>query len=185
MRISRRCLAVLGCGLLLAMGCTRTDIVYRDRQPFNPAPDAVSGLLGYYNFSTKQTTCGNCPAWQLPQVVFSTKQTTCGNCHAGHQADWFETKHASAFTDLVASGHATAACYGCHTVSQLGNGLASAAGWNAKPDSAYKDVQCESCHGPGTEHVKLTEDRTKWPLARLTLTIANNSCAACHTGIHE
>ena len=165
MRISRRCLAVLGCGLLLAMGCTRTDIVYRDRQPFNPAPDAVSGLLGYYNFSTKQTTCGN--------------------CHAGHQADWFETKHASAFTDLVASGHATAACYGCHTVSQLGNGLASAAGWNAKPDSAYKDVQCESCHGPGTEHVKLTEDRTKWPLARLTLTIANKSCAACHTGIHE
>ena len=149
MRISRRFLTVLGYGLLLASGCTRTDIVYRDRQPFNPAPDAVSGLLGYYDFTKKQTTCGN--------------------CHAGHQADWSQTHHANAFADLVGSGHATAACYGCHTVSQNGNGLASAAGWNAKPDSAYKDVQCESCHGPGTEHVKLTEDRTKWPLARTSL----------------
>ncbi len=150
--------------LLLALGCTKSEIVYRDRAPFNPAPDLASGLLGYYTISTKQTTCGN--------------------CHAGHQADWSQTHHANAFSTLVSGGHATAACYGCHTVSQNGNGIGQAAGWNAKADSAYKDVQCESCHGPGAEHVKLPDDKSKWPLARLTLTKASASCAACHTGVH-
>jgi predicted CXXCH cytochrome family protein len=163
MSTARDLLAAVCCGLFLASAC-KTDIVYRDRQPFNPAPDLASGLLGYYTFTSKQTTCGN--------------------CHAGHQADWAETHHSNAFADLVGSGHASAACYGCHTVSEKGNGLAAPAGWSVKPDSAYKDVQCESCHGPGAEHVKLTEDRSKWPLARLTLTIANNGCAACHTGVH-
>jgi predicted CXXCH cytochrome family protein len=165
MWIARRFLALSGYGLLLIAGCTKTEIVYRDRQPFNPAPDLASGLLGYYDFTTKQTTCGN--------------------CHVGHQADWAETHHANALADLVGSGHAGATCYGCHTVSEKGNGLASAAGWNAKPDSAYNDVQCESCHGPGTRHVALPDDRTKWPLARFTLTNAAASCASCHTGAHH
>jgi predicted CXXCH cytochrome family protein len=156
----------LGIGLaaVLAAGCTKTEIVYRDREPFNPPPDPASGLLGYYSFGEKQTTCGN--------------------CHVGHQADWKQTHHANAFADLVGTGRAQASCYGCHTVSEKGNGLASPAGWNAKADSAYKDVQCESCHGPGAEHVKAPENRSKWPLARLTLTLANQSCAACHTGVH-
>lgn len=148
----------------LGAGCTKTEIVYRDREPFNPPPDVASGLLGYYSFGEKQTTCGN--------------------CHVGHQADWEQTDHANAFADLVGTGRAQTSCYGCHTVSEKGNGLAQAAGWSAKPDSAYKDVQCESCHGPGDDHVRAPEDRTKWPLPRVGMTVANASCAACHTGVH-
>ncbi|HWA14791.1 MAG TPA: hypothetical protein VG817_00055, partial [Gemmatimonadales bacterium] len=41
-------------------GCTDTNTVFRDRPPFNPPPDSIAGFLGYYNDSTKQTTCGNC-----------------------------------------------------------------------------------------------------------------------------
>ncbi len=149
---------------LLLAACGSSEIVYRDRAPFNAAPDSVSGLLGYYNASTKQTTCGN--------------------CHAGHQASWSQTKHASAFSTLVASGHATSACYSCHTVNEHGNGLTGPAGWLAKADTTYQDVQCESCHGAGTKHVGLTENRSNWPLARVTLTKASASCASCHTGIH-
>ena len=150
-------------GLLLA-GCGSSEVVYRDRPPFNAAPDTGSGLLGYYTVSTKQTTCGN--------------------CHAGHQADWSTTKHAGAFATLVASGRATPACYQCHTLNEHGNGLTKASGWNVKSDSGYQDVQCESCHGPGAKHVALTENRANWPLARLTLFNASASCASCHTGIH-
>jgi predicted CXXCH cytochrome family protein len=156
-------LSVVAAGL--AGACTNTQIVYRDRPPFNPAPDLASGLLGYYTIATKQTTCGN--------------------CHVGHQADWATTHHANAFADLVSSGHMQASCQGCHAVSEKGNGLTAPAGWNKLADSAYKDVQCESCHGPGTQHVQLPDDKSKWPLARLTLTIANKSCAACHTGAHH
>ena len=151
--------------VLVLTACTSSEIVYRDRAPFNAPPDAASGLLGYYTVSTKQTTCGN--------------------CHAGHQQDWSQTHHANAFSDLLNSGHATSSCYACHTVSENGNGLAAPAGWSVKPDSAYQDVQCESCHGPGTKHVSLPDNKANWPLARLTLTKASASCAACHTGVHE
>jgi len=151
--------------LLIGAGCTKTEIVYRDREPFNPAPDLASGLLGYYSASTKQTTCGN--------------------CHVGHQADWVNTKHAGAAATLAAITPAPpATCYGCHTVNERGNSLTGLAGWDAVQNDAYKDVQCESCHGPGTDHVKAPEDRSKWPLPRIGMTEAQASCASCHTGIH-
>ena len=146
------------------LGCTSSEVVYRDRAPFNTAVDLASGLLGYYTVSTKQTTCGN--------------------CHAGHQSDWAQTHHAGAFATLASSGHATGACYSCHSLTQNGNGLPGPAGWNVKNDSSYQDVQCESCHGPGTKHVTLPDNKANWPLARLTLYNASASCASCHTGIH-
>jgi predicted CXXCH cytochrome family protein len=151
---------------LVASGCTTTEIVYRDREPFNAPPDAASGLLGYYNVSTKQTTCGN--------------------CHTGHQARWKETKHAMAHQTLKNLNTApTATCWGCHTVTERGNDLTTAAGWNVKSDSAYQDVQCEACHGPGTEHVQNPEIRAKVPLARVAMTVDGASCAACHSGSHH
>ena len=165
MRIPRWmwCSALIA-GTAAVAGCSTSDIVYRDRQPFNAAIDSGNGLLGYYTASTKQTTCGN--------------------CHAGHQQDWSQTHHAKAFADLVASGHASAACYSCHTVSQNGNGLKGPAGWDFKNDSSYQDVQCESCHGPGATHVKLPDNQKNWPLARVTLIDSARSCIACHTGTH-
>ncbi|MEP6590781.1 MAG: cytochrome c3 family protein [Gemmatimonadota bacterium] len=151
---------------LVLAGCTTSDIVYRDREPFNAPPDAASGLLGYYNAATKQTTCGN--------------------CHTGHQARWKTTKHAMAHQTLVDLNTApTATCWACHTVSSKGNGLTSPAGWEVKNDAAYKDVQCESCHGPGAKHVQNPEVRATWPLARIRLTVAGASCASCHSGAHH
>jgi len=41
----------------LATGGCGDDIVFVDREPFNPPPDAASGFLGYFDASTKQTTC--------------------------------------------------------------------------------------------------------------------------------
>ena len=170
MRFLRNSSSRLGiAGLLVAIGlagssCTDTQIVYRDRQPFNPAPDLASGLLGYYTISTKQTTCGN--------------------CHVGHQARWVSTKHAQAWKTL-ADRNAPATCSGCHTVNERGNKLTGQVGYDAAThDSAYRDVQCESCHGPGAAHVQAPEDRSKWPLPRVSMTIPDASCAACHSGEH-
>jgi len=145
--------------------CTDEKIVYRDRQPFNPPPDTVNGFLGYFTVNTKQTTCGN--------------------CHVGVQGQWKTTKHAQAWSDLQGSGHATGSCNNCHTVSQLGNAVGQPAGYAVVPDSAYHDVQCESCHGPGFAHVENPDIAANHPLASMHVdTGVVSSCSGCHTGVH-
>lgn len=150
---------------LLAAGCAGEDkIVFRDREVFNPPPDSTSGFLGYYNAETKLTTCGN--------------------CHVEKQAEWETTAHADAHADLVASGHAEAECFKCHTVSQQGNDVVAAAGWDVVADPAYHDVQCESCHGPGFDHV--TNPDASQPVPSLAVAANfDNGCAECHSGNHH
>jgi predicted CXXCH cytochrome family protein len=161
---------VLGVGLATAgFACTDEKIVFRDREPFNPPPDSVSGFLGYFTTATKQTTCGN--------------------CHVLHQRDWKTTKHASAWSDLVASGHraANGSCDGCHTVSSLGNMATAPAGYKRVADSSYHDVQCESCHGAGFTHVTAPDQVGSAPLARVSVDTAVSgpgTCATCHSGTH-
>jgi len=154
--------------LLLAVGCT--DTVFRDREAFNTPPDAAKGFLGYFSASTKQTTCGN--------------------CHVGHQADWVKTKHASAYENLLNTvPNAPQECFSCHSVTARGNSVGpsgQAAGWDAVKDTTYYDVQCESCHGPGLEHVKAPDDQSKWPLPRANVfdpsvnPEGKATCGACH-----
>lgn len=153
--------------LFVLVGCTDEKIVYRDREPFNPPPDQQSGFLGYFTAATKQTTCGN--------------------CHVGHQRDWKTSAHAGAWETLEASGHAQAVCNACHTVSQNGNLTNAPAGFTAVADAAYHDVQCESCHGPGFDHVVEPDLPGNVPLARLRVTDAsdNGTCAECHQGTHH
>ena len=148
---------------LLLTGCE--ELVYKDRELFNPPPDTTSGFLGYFNVTSKQTTCGN--------------------CHVSFQAQWKETHHAKAGDDLDASGEAQGFCWGCHGVSEKGNPVTVAAGYNVVTDSAYRDVQCESCHGPGFTHVQNPSRDTR-PLASISVdTGLTNGCGECHSGIHS
>lgn len=73
----------------------------------------------------------------------------------------------------------------CHTVSHLGNFVGHAAGYETVPDSAYHDVQCESCHGPGFTHAENPDLIGNWPLASMHVdTGVVTSCSGCHTGVH-
>lgn len=151
--------------LVAVSGCTEESIVYRDRAPFNPPLD-VAGFLGYFNASTKQTTCGN--------------------CHATFQAKWKTTKHASAYANLSASVGKKPECFGCHTVTGNGNRLVGTpVGHDAVKDSVYFDVQCESCHGAGLQHVEgVGQGSIVRPLAHLGMTGTGN-CGDCHSGNHQ
>jgi predicted CXXCH cytochrome family protein len=157
---------VLVATALLALGaCTNDKIVFRDRPPFNQPPDSANGFLGYFDVATKTTTCGN--------------------CHVENQGKWKATKHANAWADLQASGHAASYCNNCHTVSANGNHAVAPAGYTKVADSAYHDVQCENCHGPGLTHVENPILATV-PLASANVdTGLTYTCAACHTGVHE
>jgi predicted CXXCH cytochrome family protein len=150
----------------LFTSCSDDRIVYRDRAPFNPPLEAALGFLGYYDATTKQTTCGN--------------------CHVDFQASWKGTKHASAHANLIASPSVQPFCYGCHTVTGNGNArMGTPAGHDAVPDAAYFDVQCESCHGAGLTHVEgVGQGNLVRPLAKLGLT-GTGDCGDCHTGTHQ
>ena len=164
---SQLSLVGLVAGFAILTGCTEEKIVFRDRDPFNPPPDASTGFLGYFDASTKQTTCGN--------------------CHVGHQADWATSAHSNAFEDLNNSGHAQSFCYTCHTVSDKGNLVAAPAGYDNVAATAYHDVQCENCHGPGLNHVEAPDTPGNQPLAHLGVLGPDSaaSCAACHSGAHN
>ena len=159
--------ALVTLGAFVASACTDEEIVYVERPPFNDPVDPAAGFLGYYTSSEKQTTCGN--------------------CHADFQGSWQETGHAGAYATLKAV-NAAATCYGCHTVNERGNDATGVAGHDKVQDSTYYDVQCESCHGPGLEHVEGVGagNITDRPLAHIGVGPDTSAgCAACHNGTHH
>jgi predicted CXXCH cytochrome family protein len=118
----------------------------------------------------------------------ATKQTTCGNCHVLKQNSWAKTGHAKAWSDLQASGHASSACYKCHTTNGATNIGPDTAGYFAASEAGktyFQDVQCEACHGPGQVHVT-TPDETQ-PLAYFVSADSGltKGCGACHQGTHD
>ena len=142
------------------------DVVYRDREPFNPPPAGAGSFLGYYDAPTKKTTCGN--------------------CHVDYQARWDGTAHATAYATLNANAGKKPECFTCHTVTGKGNATtAIVAGHDVVKDPVYFDVQCESCHGPGLAHVEgVGQANLIRPLAKLSMTGSGN-CSDCHSGAHH
>lgn len=155
----------LGAVLLpLAVGCTDEDTVFRDRDLFDPLPAGAADFVGYTDVSAKLTVCGN--------------------CHVGQQAQWVASPHAGAWETLQNSGHARDVCEACHTVNQLGNPTEREGGYQAVPQTRYHDVQCESCHGPGLDHVQ-NPDATQ-PLAPMSVGVdLTVGCGECHQGAHH
>ncbi|HEX9105677.1 MAG TPA: multiheme c-type cytochrome, partial [Longimicrobiales bacterium] len=156
--------------LLAVAGCVDEKKVFVERPFFQQPAANAAGFLGY-----SDTTKDN-------------KTTTCGNCHVSHAADWKQTKHAHAWMDLKSSDHAAAFCEACHTVSGNGNAAAGkSVAWSATADPRYVDVQCESCHGAGLDHVTKPDASTK-PLASIaadTGAAGMTGCTACHSGTHN
>ena len=153
---------LLGTGSLA--GCK--DTVYRDRPPFNPPPAAAAGFLGYYDADAKKTTCGN--------------------CHVDFQGTWSQTKHARAWTAVNSSTTKQNDCFSCHTLTGNGNvATGTSAGHDAVKTTVYYDVQCESCHGPGLQHVEgVGRGTVVRPLAKLSMT-GPGDCGDCHSGAHQ
>jgi peroxiredoxin len=89
----------------------------------------------------------------LPGNASYVGSEACRSCHEKEFATWAASPHARAVASLEAKGEAgNATCLACH-VTALGKpgGFPAGATPDAHPDLAR--VGCESCHGPGGNHV--------------------------------
>ncbi len=108
--------------------------------------------------------------------------TACKMCHTGEAKGkiyetWLATPHAKAFENLGAENQKNEACLGCHTT---GHGKAMAAG---KTAADFQGVQCEACHGPGSDYKSLTVMKNKDEAMKKGLIIpTEKNCLECHGG---
>jgi len=75
---------------------------------------------------------------------------SCITCHAEEARKWHSSAHSRAFDTLVKkNSDADPTCIACHTV-----GFGTLSGYRRSfGEDKLTDVGCESCHGPGSEHV--------------------------------
>lgn len=102
----------------------------------------------------------------------------CQFCHADAYAAWRKSRHAHAFSALEDVNKSfDPDCLQCHTV-----GFNKPGGFiDLEATSSLINVQCESCHGAGREHVK--SGGTK-PVANAGWKPVE-MCAQCHTQPHS
>ncbi len=111
------------------------------------------------------------PAGQKGAEYIGEKK--CKMCHKKQHATWTKMKHANNFSALVGDEKKDPSCLACHTTGygKGGYDLAKPAEHNAK----FENVQCESCHGPGSKHMK-----AKKPEKKNTISLKVTTCSGCH-----
>lgn len=86
----------------------------------------------------------------------------CAKCHRSEYKVWKASKHSHAYDSLLTAKNPgnrehDAECIVCHTVGfQYESGFV-----NAAKTPQFKHVGCESCHGPGSAHIKNKYDE-RW-----------------------
>jgi hypothetical protein len=109
----------------------------------------------------------------LPTAARHVGSDACQSCHAAEHATWSKSRHAAALASLESAGRASDAdCLRCHTTGfGREGGFPSDGVAKEHPDLAR--VGCESCHGPGGDHV--AEDAPK----RGTILSLGDNCDSC------
>ena len=109
------------------------------------------------------------PSWATP---------ACAGCHEPAMAFWKKTVHARAWKTLVDGGKTGFPTASAATSPATARWAAPA--W-ATPSSS-SDVQCETCHGPGSLHVA-AEGLEEPPAVRPTT--PQSTCVRCHNEQHS
>jgi hypothetical protein len=124
----------------------------------------------------------------------------CARCHSDKFTGWQGTHHATAMTrkiDGIGVGHFAEHCLKCHNVgydtapAAVNDGFDDVAqlvgwilpetlepgNWDAMPEDlkAVSNVQCENCHGPGSQH-----SRSGGNPMFITQSTSSGDCGQCH-----
>jgi hypothetical protein len=103
----------------------------------------------------------------------------CDGCHEEAVAFWRTTVHAGAYETLVETNQQfDLSCVSCHVT-----GFRKPGGSEVVKNEGLRDVQCETCHGPGSLHVEEPEKGGK--AHAIVLDSPESVCAECHTPEHS
>ena len=102
--------------------------------------------------------------------------TACQRCHEQEYLQWSATRHAFAYETLLKKErYFDAGCVSCHTT-----GFGYQTGFQiGDSDSTLKGVQCETCHGPGKQHVGNPKK------SNIRSTADTSLCLQCHDTEHS
>ncbi len=120
------------------------------------------------------------PPLETPAFLY-VGVNACKPCHMGEAKGriwetWQATAHASAYDDLDHDHRENPSCLGCHTTG-YGDSIAPGRDW-----SDLLAVQCEACHGPGSEYKSLSVMKVPERAQELGLIRPNEgTCLPCHT----
>jgi hypothetical protein len=100
----------------------------------------------------------------------------CMDCHEETQAFWDGDRHSHAWETLEEQNKTfDAECVSCHVT-----GYGRAGGSTLGQTEGREDVQCESCHGPGSLHVESDGD-----VEIGTIDPTEETCVPCHNTHHS
>ena len=99
----------------------------------------------------------------------------CAGCHESAKKFWDKTAHAKAYATLSTQfKEFNLECVSCHVT-----GYELPGGSTVTYVDAFKDVQCETCHGPGSKHRANPTDRTS-----IERSPKQSMCLTCHHPPH-
>ena len=126
----------------------------------------------YQQFVKEADLLEKYPRFILPDGLKYEGSKSCyKSCHEYEYERWSEKEHAHAYETLEKVGSQfDPECVVCHVVGmEYESGFIS----EEKSGEDFRNVGCESCHGPGSEH-----NRT---LGRTKTTLPWSDCTDCHT----
>jgi len=139
-------------------------------------PDAalVDLYEGYQRIVRDRNLLEQHPRYVLDNGLTYVGSQSCKDCHESEYEKWHETGHAHAYATLEEVGSQyDPECVVCHVI-----GMDYESGYTSEQQTPLlKDVGCENCHGPGSEHNERPHEvKTSEP---------KMTCIQCHTPEHS
>jgi cytochrome c5 len=146
-----------------------------------PAPWVHEQLAGYNRGLCDVLTAATAERQCTPGSPRYVGNESCRACHAAAFTVYDQMKHAHAWATLELAGkQCDVGCIGCHTV-----GFEQPGGFCRLADAVtWRNVGCESCHGPGETHAANPGTRAAWGPS-FTRGRDAKVCTTCHNPEHS